>query len=207
MGKVYAELDERLAKFISRQPVFFVATAPCLSEDGEGGHVNLSPKGYRDTFAVLGPRTVAYVDLTGSGAETIAHLRQNGRITIMFCSFARQAKILRIYGRGRVVLPGDARWAELVPRFAANAGEGADRRDRRAIIVVEVDRIADSCGYAVPLMELSSERDLLARNAERQSPEELAAYRARYNAASIDGLPALTNGATSRRGVRERSPR
>jgi Pyridoxamine 5'-phosphate oxidase len=207
MGKVYAELDERLAKFISRQPVFFVATAPCLTEDGEGGHVNLSPKGYRDTFAVLGPRRVAYVDLTGSGAETIAHLRQNGRITIMFCSFARQAKILRIYGRGRVVLPGDADWAELAPRFTASAGEGADRRDRRSIIVVEVDRIADSCGYAVPLMELSSERDLLARNAERQSPEELAAYRAKYNAASIDGLPALTSGATSRRGVRERSPR
>jgi hypothetical protein len=206
MGKVYAELDERLAKFISRQPVFFVATAPCLTEDGEGGHVNLSPKGYRDTFAVLSPRRVAYVDLTGSGAETIAHLRQNGRITIMFCSFAKQAKILRIYGRGRVVLPGDADWAELAPRFAANAGEGADRRDRRSIIVVDVDRIADSCGYAVPLMELSSERDLLARNAERQSPEELAAYRAKYNAASIDGLPALTNGAASQRGVRERSP-
>jgi hypothetical protein len=207
MGKVYAELDERLAKFISRQPVFFVATAPCLTEDGEGGHVNLSPKGCRDTFAVLGPRRVAYVDLTGSGAETIAHLRQNGRITIMFCSFARQAKILRIYGRGHVVLPGDADWAELAPRFAASAGEGADRRDRRSIIVVEVDRIADSCGYAVPLMELSSERDLLARNAERQSPEELAAYRTKYNAASIDGLPALRNGATSQRGARERSPR
>jgi Pyridoxamine 5'-phosphate oxidase len=204
MGKVYAELDERLAKFISRQPVFFVATAPCLAADGEGGHVNLSPKGYRDTFAVLGPRTV---DLTGSGAETIAHLRQNGRITIMFCSFTRRAKILRLYGRGRVVLPGDADWAELAPRFNASAGEGADRRDRRAIIVVEVDRIADSCGYAVPLMELTSERDLLARNAERQSLEELEDYRAKNNAASIDGLPALTNGATSQRGVRERSPR
>jgi hypothetical protein len=206
MGKVYAELDERLAKFISRQPVFFVATAPCLTEDGDGGHVNLSPKGYRDTFAVLGPRRVAYVDLTGSGAETIAHLRQNGRITIMFCSFAKQAKILRIYGRGRVVLPGDADWAELAPRFAANAGEGADRRDRRSIIVVDVDRIADSCGYAVPLMELSSERELLARNAERQSPEELAAYRAKYNAASIDGLPALTNGTRASRGA-SRPPR
>jgi hypothetical protein len=207
MGKVYAELDERLAKFISRQPVFFVATAPCLSANGEGGHVNLSPKGYRDTFAVLGPRRVAYVDLTGSGAETIAHLRQNGRITIMFCSFTRRAKILRLYGRGRAVLPGDADWAELASRFSTNDGQGADRRDRRAIIVVEVDRIADSCGYAVPVMELTEERDLLARMAERQSPDELAAYRAKNNAASIDGLPALTNGAASRRGVRERSPR
>jgi hypothetical protein len=205
MGKVYAELDERLRKFISRQPVFFVATAPCLTADGEGGHVNLSPKGYQDTFAVLGPRAVAYVDLTGSGAETIAHLRQNGRITIMFCSFERRAKILRIYGRGRVVLPGSPDWPELARRFSAGAGEGADRRDRRAIIVVEVDRIADSCGYAVPLMELTSERDLLARNAERQSLEELAAYRATNNAASIDGLPALTTAAASSPGARERS--
>ena len=169
--------------------------------------MNLSPKGYKDTFAVLGPRAVAYVDLTGSGAETIAHLRQNGRITIMFCSFERRAKILRIYGRGRVVLPGGPDWPELARRFSVCAGEGADRRDRRAIIVVEVNRIADSCGYAVPLMELTSERDLLARNAERQSLEELAAYRVKHNAASIDGLPALTNGATSPPGVRERSRR
>ncbi len=191
MGKVYTELDQRLQKFISRQPVFFVATAPCLTPSGEGGHVSLSPKGYRDTFAVLGPRTVAYVDLTGSGTETIAHLRQNGRITIMFCSFSRQAKILRIYGRGRVVLPDAPGWPELARSFTRTAGEGAGRRDRRAIIVVEADRIADSCGYAVPLMELTSERDLLARNAERQSSEEIAAYQAEKNAVSIDGLPAL----------------
>jgi Pyridoxamine 5'-phosphate oxidase len=85
VGSLHAELDERLREFIARQPVFFVATAPCLTHDGDGGHVNLSPKGYADTFAVLGPRTVAYLDLTGSGAETIAHLRQNGQITIMFC--------------------------------------------------------------------------------------------------------------------------
>ena len=96
MGKLYPELDERLTKFIARQSVFFVATAPCLAADGDGGHVNLSPKGYRDTFAVLGPLQVAYLDLTGSGAETIAHLRQNGRITVMFCSFDRQPKILRL---------------------------------------------------------------------------------------------------------------
>jgi Pyridoxamine 5'-phosphate oxidase len=191
MGKVYAELDERLRKFISRQPVFFVATAPCLTRAGEGGHVNVSPKGYRDTFAVLGPRTVAYVDLTGSGAETIAHLRQNGRITIMFCSFGRRAKILRIYGRGRVVLPDGPGWAELARCFSGSAGAGADRRGRRAIIVVEADRIADSCGYGVPVMEPAGERDLLARLAEGQSPDELAAYRAEQNAASIDGLPAL----------------
>jgi Pyridoxamine 5'-phosphate oxidase len=191
MGKVYAELDERLTKFISRQPVFFVATAPCLTPGGDGGHVNVSPKGYRDTFAVLGPTTVAYVDLTGSGAETIAHLRQNGRITIMFCSFAKRPKILRIYGTGRVVLPGDPEWPGLATSFPLNGTSGAGRPDRRAIIVVEADRIADSCGYAVPLMDLAEERDLLASLAERQSPEELAAYRAEHNAASIDGLPAL----------------
>jgi len=106
MGKLYPELDERLRKFIGRQTVFFVATAPCLSADGEGGHVNLSPKGYRYTFAVLGPLQIAYVDLTGSGAETIAHLRQNRKITIMFCSFDREPKVLRLQGTGRIVLPG-----------------------------------------------------------------------------------------------------
>jgi hypothetical protein len=121
MAKVYAQLDDRLTKFILAQPIFFVATAPCLSAEGEGGHVNVSPKGYRDTFAIIGPRTVAYLDLTGSGAETIAHLRQNGRITLMFCSFDRSPKILRLYGTGRVVLPPDQDW----PRLAAYFG-GAD---------------------------------------------------------------------------------
>jgi predicted pyridoxine 5'-phosphate oxidase superfamily flavin-nucleotide-binding protein len=191
MGKVYAELDERLRKFIARQPVFFVATAPCLTADGSGGHVNVSPKGYQGTFAVLGPRTVAYVDLTGSGAETVAHLRQNGRITIMFCSFGKQAKVLRIYGRGHVVLPGDASWPELARSFPARTGKGPQRSGRRAIIVVDVDHIADSCGYAVPVMELSAERDLLAEWVDARSPGELAAYRAEKNALSIDGLPAL----------------
>jgi hypothetical protein len=190
MGKVYAELDERLRKFIARQSMFFVATAPCLTA-GEGGHVNVSPKGYRDTFAVLGPHTVAYVDLTGSGAETIAHLQQNGRITIMFCSFGKQPKILRIYGRGRVVLPGSPDWPALAARFSLNGTQGASRRDRRAIIVVEADRIADSCGYAVPRMKVTGERDLLEQLAERKSDEELTAYRAEKNAVSIDGLPAL----------------
>jgi hypothetical protein len=191
MGKVYSRLDERLRKFIARQPMFFVATAPCLTEAGDGGHVNVSPKGYRDTFAVLGPLTVAYVDLTGSGAETIAHLRQNGRITIMFCSFGKQPKILRIYGRGRVVLPGSPDWPALAARFPLNGTHGAGRRDRRAIIVVEADRIADSCGYAVPRMKMTEERDLLEQLAELKSPEEHTAYRAEKNAVSIDGLPAL----------------
>jgi hypothetical protein len=190
MGKLYPELDERLRKFIGRQSVFFVATAPCLSADGEGGHINLSPKGYRDTFAVLGPLQVAYVDLTGSGAETIAHLRQNGKITIMFCSFERETKILRLYGTGRIVLPGTPEWAKLAGRFPA-AGYGSSQASRRAIIVVDLDRIADSCGYAVPVMELTRERDVLVRHDEKKSAAQLSAYRAEKNTLSIDGLPAL----------------
>jgi Pyridoxamine 5'-phosphate oxidase len=205
MGKLYPELDERLRKFIARQSVFFVATAPCLTSDGDGGHVNVSPKGYQDTFAVLGPRQVAYLDLTGSGAETIAHLRQNGRITIMFCSFDHTTKILRLYGTGQVVLPGEPRWDELAVHFPRTAGGTAGRAGRpggpgtpsgpggeRAIIVVDLDRVADSCGYAVPVMELKEERDVLDRYNEKKSASEHAAYRAEKNAVSIDGLPALT---------------
>jgi hypothetical protein len=191
MGKLYPELDQRLRKFIASQSVFFVATAPCLTPDGNGGHVNVSPKGYRDTFAILGPTTVAYLDLTGSGAETIAHLRQNGQITIMFCSFEHQPKILRLYGTGRVVLPGEPGWDELAGYFPASAGSGTACASRRAIIVVDVHRIADSCGYAVPVMELVAERDVLTRWADGKSTGELAAYRAANNAVSIDGLPAL----------------
>jgi Pyridoxamine 5'-phosphate oxidase len=176
MGKLYTVLDERLRQFIFEQPVFFVATSPCLPADGSGGHVNVSPKGYRDTFEILGPRTVAYLDLTGSGAETIAHLRQNGRITIMFCSFGATPKILRIYGTGRAVLPDDPDWPELAARFRARLeddGQGTARDGQRAIIVVEADRIADSCGYSVPVMELQEERDLLGRWAERKSVSPL----------------------------------
>jgi hypothetical protein len=207
MATVYSELDERLISFIRKQPMFFVATAPCLDPDGSGGHVNVSPKGYRDTFAVLGPLTVAYLDLTGSGAETIAHLRQNGKITIMFCSFDRQPKILRLYGTGRTVQPEDPDWAGYAVHFAADPGDGEDdgtghgtgtgrgtgsgRGNQRAIIVVSIDRISDSCGYAVPVMELTEERDLLTRWSERRSAEDLVSYRVKHNSESIDGLPAL----------------
>jgi Pyridoxamine 5'-phosphate oxidase len=222
LGKVYPELDERLTKFIARQSVFFVATAPCLSPAGDsmggsgsGGHVNVSPKGYRDTFAVLGPHRVAYLDLTGSGAETIAHLRQNGQITIMFCSFDHTAKILRLYGTGHVVLPGTDQWDELAghfPRTAARgpgengsgengSGENGRHGSERAIIDIDVERIADSCGYAVPQMELASERDLLDRWAEKKSPEALVAYREDKNAVSIDGLPALDPAASDLLGL------
>jgi hypothetical protein len=194
MGKLYPELDDRLRKFIARQPVFFVATAPCLTPDGDGGHVNVSPKGYQDTFAVLGPRSVAYLDLTGSGAETIAHLRQNGRITIMFCSFDHETKILRLYGTGRAVLPGESRWDELAAHFPRTAHRTARTGAERSIIVVDIDRIADSCGYAVPVMELRHERDVLDQWTDKKSAAELAAYRAEKNGVSIDGLPALSTG-------------
>jgi Pyridoxamine 5'-phosphate oxidase len=195
MGKLYPELDGRLRKFIARQSVFFVATAPILTSNGDGGHVNVSPKGLTDTFAVLGPRSVAYLDLTGSGAETIAHLRQNGQITIMFCSFDHTAKILRLYGTGEVVLPGEQRWEELAANFPRVAGGAAASRapgSERSIIVVDVHRIADSCGYAVPVMEVKEERDVLDRYNAKKSAAEHAAYRAEKNAVSIDGLPALS---------------
>jgi hypothetical protein len=204
MGKVYTSLEPRLTQFILAQPMFFVATAP----SGSGGHVNVSPKGYRDTFAILGPTSVAYLDLTGSGAETVAHLRQNGRITIMFCSFTETPKILRLQGTGRFVLPGDAEWPGLARHFPAAAdrlapfvptanghaanGAGPDGRDgRRAIIVAELDRIADSCGYSVPVMDLREERGLLTQWTSRKTPEQLEDYWAERNAVSIDGLPAL----------------
>lgn len=194
VGQIYSELDDRLMRFISEQPVFFVATAPSLTADGTGGHVNVSPKGYRDTLAVLDPLTVAYLDLTGSGAETIAHLRQNGRITLMFCSFGRSPKILRLYGTGQVVLPGDRDWPGLAARFPAAGGLGTDRGNQRAIVVVRAERIADSCGYAVPEMELRQERDLLTKWSERRSADDLAAYRVKHNTLSIDNLPALDPG-------------
>jgi hypothetical protein len=202
MAAVYSELDERLIKFINNQPMFFVATAPCLDSSGTGGHVNVSPKGYKDTFAILDPVTVAYLDLTGSGAETIAHLRQNGRITIMFCSFDRAPKIVRIQGTGEVIVPENPRWPSFAGYFpglsdrsalrpVAGLANALDRGSHRAIIVVTADRISDSCGYSVPVMDLVEERDVLARWAERKSPEELAAYRLKNNSNSIDGLPAL----------------
>jgi hypothetical protein len=194
MGKLYPELDGRLRKFIARQSVFFVATAPCLTSDGDGGHVNVSPKGYQDTFAILGPRSVAYLDLTGSGAETIAHLRQNGQITIMFCSFDHTAKILRLYGTGQVLLPGEPQWDEIAahfPRVADGARGSRAPGSERSIILVDIDRIADSCGYAVPVMELKEERDVLDRYNAKKSAAEHDAYRAEKNATSIDGLPAL----------------
>lgn len=180
MGTVHDQIDDALAGWIARQHLFFVATAP----SGSDGHVNVSPKGMADTFALLGPRSCAYLDLTGSGAETVAHLRQNGRITLMWCGFEGPPRIVRVHGAGRVVLPGDDGWDDLAGRFGEHRGS-------RAVIVVDADRISDSCGYSVPLMEFVDERTRLDDWAANRSEQELVEYRARKNATSIDGLAAF----------------
>jgi Pyridoxamine 5'-phosphate oxidase len=182
MGKVYEGIDGRLRTFIEAQPVYFVATAP----SGGEGHVNLSPKGMQGTLAVLGEHRIAYLDYFGSGAETIAHLRQNGRIVVMFCAFAGPPKILRLHGKGEAVLAEDRRFEGLWPTF-----DGQERHAVRAIIDIEVSRVSDSCGYAVPLMDHVGERDLLTRSHSRRDDRALAEYAVMKNGTSIDGLPAL----------------
>lgn len=179
MAREFSHFDEALRDFIGEQAVFFVATAP-----SEGGRINLSPKGYRDTFAVLDEQTVGYLDLFGSGAETIAHLRDNGRITLMFCSFTRNSRILRLFGTGRVIRPDDTEFADLAPHF------GDQHAAVRTIIVVDVERIADACGYAVPYYDLVDERPVLdAANAKAN--DDKRAGMVERNQRSIDGLPAL----------------
>jgi len=181
MGKVYDGLDQALTRFIRAQHMFFVATAPLDC----GGHINLSPKGL-DTFRILDPKTVAYVDLTGSGIETASHLRENGRIVVMFCAFAGAPKILRLHGRGEVIEPNHPRFRDydsMFPHF-----EGV-----RAIIVVLLERISDSCGYGVPLYRYEGGRTQLAAWARRKGIDGLAEYRAKNNRASIDGLPGLSD--------------
>src|SRR6476620_1144244 len=146
MGKVYEAIDQHLRDWIARQTLFFVGTAPLAGD----GHVNLSPKGPIGTLRVLGPHAVAYLDLIGSGAETIAHLRENGRIVVMLCAFEGPPRILRLHGRGEVVTPPDPAFDELLERCAFVEPEISE--SRRAVVRVDVQRIADSCGYGVPLM-------------------------------------------------------
>lgn len=176
MGRVYEEISTELAEWIGRQRVFFVGTSP-LSPSGS---VNISPKGY-DTFRIVDSRTVAYLDLTGSGAETIAHLRENGRITFMWCSFDGPPRIVRIHARGQVSPADD-------PSFLGVFNEipGA-----RAVIVATAERISDSCGYSVPVMKFEEERSRLHEWAGNRSEQELISYRREKNSTSIDGLPAL----------------
>lgn len=180
VGRRYTGIDEDLAAFLRAQHVFFVATAP----SGPGGHVNVSPKGVTGTFAVLDSDTVAYLDLTGSGVETIAHLQENGRIVLMFCAFDGPPRIIRLHGRGEAVIPDDPRFPELAARFPDPPGI-------RSVIVVAVERIADSCGFGVPRYRYEGDREQLPRWAERKGPRGLAEYRAEKNAESIDGLPGL----------------
>ena len=181
MGKIHDQIDDRLRAWIDDQHLFFVATAPL---DGEG-LVNLSPKGL-DTFAVLDPHTVAYLDLTGSGVETIAHLKENGRIVVMFCAFTGPAKIVRLHGTGRVIEPHDAKFAQVKRHFPDLPGV-------RSIITVEVSRISDSCGYGVPRYEYEGERDTLVRYAEHLGAAGIADYQAENNLNSLDGLTGLSD--------------
>ncbi|MFM8302782.1 MAG: pyridoxamine 5'-phosphate oxidase family protein [Actinomycetota bacterium] len=172
-------ISDELARFLEAQPVFFVATAP----DDPDGLVNCSPKGL-DTFRVLDAHTVAYLDLTGSGVETIAHLRDNGRITLMFCAFTGRPDIVRLQGRGRVVT-ADA------PDAAAHLARFPDHPGARAVIVVDVERVSKSCGYGVPRMTLDAPRDELVDWAVKKGDDGLARYRRTKNASSVDGLPGM----------------
>ena len=178
MAKILDAITPELASFIEEQTVFFVGTAPL----SPSGHVNLSPKGL-DTLRILAPDRVAYLDLTGSGNETAAHLRENGRITFMFCSFGKTPRILRLYGRGRVVLPDSAEWADYAERFPQLPGT-------RQIFVAELEFVLTSCGHGVPVMELVEERDTLTRWAAAKGSAAMRAYRLEKNARSLDGLPA-----------------
>ena len=180
MGKVHAEIDDKLAKMIQAQHVFFVATAPLASES----NLNLSPKGL-DSFRILGPRTVAYLDVIGSGVETIAHLKENGRIILMFCAFDGPPNIVRLHGRGRVIESTSAEFPGLAARFP-------QYESARAIIVVDVTRISDSCGFGVPLMKYEGERDQHFSWARKKGSEGLKVYKQEKNRRSIDGLPGLS---------------
>jgi hypothetical protein len=176
MGKVRTQIDEAAREFIAKQKIFFVASAPLCAE----GHVNLSPKGL-DTFRILGPTTAAYLDFNGSGVETIAHLKENGRIVLMFCAFQGPPDIFRLYGHGRVIEAHEAEFAELVANFC-------DCENARSVIVVEITRVQDSCGYGVPLFQYEGERTQLQAWARKRGAEGLKEYRAGKNRRSIDGL-------------------
>ena len=180
MGKPQREISDDLKGFIESQHMFFVATAPLESD----GHINLSPKGL-DALRILGSRTVAYLDLYGSGIETIAHLKQNGRITIMFCSFSGTPRIVRLYGRGKASQVGEPEFQRLRPLFPALPGD-------RSIVVVELNRVADSCGFAVPLYKFQAQRSQLLASAEKKGEAGVAEYCRKNNATSLDGLPGLT---------------
>jgi pyridoxamine 5'-phosphate oxidase-like protein len=189
VGKVYEGIDQHWRDWIAKQPLFFVGTAPLAGD----GHVNLSPKGPIGSLRVLDDHTVAYLDVVGSGAETIAHLRENGRIVIMLCAFEGPPRILRLHGRGEVVLADDPRFEELFARGEFEDPGAAEAR--RAVVVVHVDRVADSCGYGVPLMSYEGKRPHMEASGAKKlrtiGAEALRDYQREKNAESIDGLPAV----------------
>jgi pyridoxamine 5'-phosphate oxidase-like protein len=189
MAKVFEEIDEPLQRWIAAQRMFFVGTAP-LDADG---HVNVSPKGPIETLRVLGPHTVAYLDMIGSGAETIAHVRENGRIVVMLCAFEGPPRIVRLHGRAEVVAASEPEFAHLAQRCAFEPTDVP--RARRAIVHVRVDRVADACGYGVPLMTYSAQRPhsgaWAAKKLRVGGPDALLDYQREKNARSIDGLPAI----------------
>jgi hypothetical protein len=176
--KLHDGIDAEMAAWIAAQHLFFVASAPLDSD----GHINLSPRGL-DALRVLDPRRIAWLDLTGSGNETAAHLAENGRLTLMFCAFEGPPRILRLYGRGRVVLPSDREWDDLSAKLPNLPGA-------RQILLLEVERVQTSCGYGVPEMEYQADRSRLLSWAERKGQEGLRSYREKNNTVSIDGLPA-----------------
>jgi hypothetical protein len=171
-------IDTATAEWINAQLMFFVATAP-----ESGGRVNVSPKGF-DSLRILNEREIAYLDLTGSGAETIAHIRENGRITVMWNAFEGAARILRVYGEGHVHLPGTDRFDGLVALFD-------ERRGIRSVITVDLERVQDSCGFGVPKMAFVESRTGLDSWVRRRSDDEIAEYWQQKNSTSIDGLPAI----------------
>lgn len=189
MGRTRSILDDAARRFIEAQHAFFVATAPLDA----AGHLNLSPKGL-DTFRILDPSTVAYVDFNGSGVETIAHLKENGRIILMFCAFEGPPTIFRLYGNGRVVEPEE-------PGFPALAANFPAHDSIRSIVMVNITRVTDSCGYGVPRFKYEGERDQLAAWARKQGPDGLAAYRERKNKHSIDGLPGISARSVDHKGI------
>lgn len=180
MGKQYDEITPDIREWIAEQRMFFVATAP----GSRAGMINCSPKGM-DTFRILGPREVGYLDLTGSGIETAAHLRENGRIVLMFCAFAGPPKIIRFHGIGEYCMPGSAGFDEVAGKFQVLPGT-------RGIVRCKASRISDSCGFSVPLYEFREERQTLVKWAESKGDEGLREYRSNRNSRSIDGLPGVS---------------
>jgi hypothetical protein len=180
MGKSYVAIDDKLARFIRAQKMFFVATAPSSQQ----GHVNVSPKGY-DSLVILDPNTVAYIDLGGSGIETMAHVRENGRITLMFCAYEGKPNIMRLYGKGEAIGFDDPGFDDLMAHFPQ-----FDRA--RGIIKIHVERVSDSCGWGIPFYEYKGDRDQLRTWVDHKPLEAWKEHRYVSNAKSIDGLPGLT---------------